>query len=435
MSPIPQTAVRLGEAREHAKAGRLQDAERAFRSVLADNPTSTEALRFVANAALAHGNPGEAVDLLNRAADSNRSDPDILLELGAAYRAGERYDAARYVLERAITIRGGRNPVARLLLGSVLESDRREELATLHYFRSILEAQAASRWLNDSTTEPGLRGLVRHAMRFIAGQRRSAYDNKLATLRSQHPAADFARVDRGLATYLRESTERPADPAQKPTFLWIPELETSRFPDPAKMDWLSACVSMVCKLDAELAACAEAHPAAAPAMFSLENMTRTAPVTSRDTPQMRDRTPVYQRGLLSEQARLHAPKLLTAIEAAPLIWIPGNGPDAEIISLDAGRSLETRFGRSNARLVAVIASSSSANNDVIIGGERRILRAGEMLVFDPSFGYQYTNTGGGLSRIVAFEFWHPDLTYAERDAIRVVTETAVEFDAKLQELT
>lgn len=421
--PLPLVATELGIAREHVRQGRLAEAEQLFRHILARNPDLPEALRFLANAALARGNSAEAVELLNRAADANRDDRDILLELGAAYRAGERFDAARYVLERLISLCDGRHPVARLLLANVLELDQRPELALLQYFRAILEAQGSGRWLDDSSTEPGLRLLVRHAMRYVAQGRRALFDQAM-----RRPLTD--RVERALAIYLRESDERPADPFQKPSFLYVPELGTGRFLDnslfPDLVDWTSRVTSVTQEINAWLTASTTSN------LFSLQALTDANP-TDMPAPLAEARTPVYRRGVLDEAARKHAQGLVVTLDALPLVRIPQHGPDVELVTLLAGVRSPLSHGRTNSRVAVLIALESSPAFEIVVGGESREVRAGEAIVFDPTFGYQY-HSSAGAAKALCIEIWHPSLSPAERDAIAALTSAAVDFDTRLQDL-
>jgi len=71
-------------ARTFVRQGNLAEAERIYRQVAAAQPDQVEALRFLANAALSRGAPGEAVAILSRAAQVNRNDIWVLLELGVA---------------------------------------------------------------------------------------------------------------------------------------------------------------------------------------------------------------------------------------------------------------------------------------------------------------------------------------------------------------
>jgi aspartate beta-hydroxylase len=420
--PLPIISAELGIAREHVRQGRLAEAERMFRQILAQHPDLPEALRFLANAALARGNPAEAVELLNRAADANRDDRDILLELGAAYRAGERFDAARYVLERLIALCDGRHPVARLLLANVLELDQRPELALLQYFRAILEAQGSGRWLDDNSTEPGLRQLVRHAMGYVARGRRALFEQAI-------PGQLTDRLERALAIYLRESDERPTDPLQKPSFLYVPDLGARRFLDNSLFPDLGNWTSRLTGVSDEIDACLTAQPKSNP--FSLKALT-DAGDAARAEPADRHMA-VYRRGVLDDTARECAPGLVAALDGLPMVRIPQHGPDAGILALRAGARSPVSYGRTNSRVWMVMALESSPAMEIVVGGESRELRAGEAVVFDPTFGCQYVSPGG-TAKALWIEIWHPDLSSGERESIAALTSTAVDFDTRLQDL-
>ncbi len=431
--PLPHVSTELAVAREHVEHGRLQEAQQSYRRVLAHNPTLPEALRFLANAALAHGRAAEAVDLLSRALESNRNDPDLLLELGAAYRAGERPDAARYVLERAVELSGSRRPVARLMLASVLEADQRADLALLHYFRAILDAQGMGQWLDDNSTEPGLRNLVKHAMAFVIRGRHECFDDALQPLRGGGTDGALARVDRAVAMYLRDSSEAPADPRQKPTFLYLPSLTTRPFLDNGSLPWLAECAHRIAGLGAEIDALASAAATPTVSPFNLNNLLGEGevPTAKAELPQ---RLPVYQHGTLIGEARTHAPLLMAELDVAPLVHIPRHGPDAEVILLGAGDGLPLRYGRTNSRIAVAVALSGSGPIDLEVGGEPAILRPSDAIAFDPTFGYAFAGQAGGTARAVLFEVWHPALSALERKAIEAVTSAAVDFDSRLCEL-
>jgi hypothetical protein len=55
-------------------------------------PDSIEALVFLGNAAQARGDGDTAVNLLSRASKADPANVDILMHLGALYRAAERFD-------------------------------------------------------------------------------------------------------------------------------------------------------------------------------------------------------------------------------------------------------------------------------------------------------------------------------------------------------
>jgi len=437
MSSDPQFTIsasprELENAHRLMREGRLAEAEAAFRRVLEAQPEQTEALRFLANAALARGAAGEAVDLLNRAAAVDRNDIGVLMELGVAYRAADRRDESRYVLERALQVGNGRNTTARLLLANVLELDQRPELALAHYFRAILDAQRAGQWLDDGTTEPGLRQLVRHAMRYVADGRRALFDAALQPVRQRGGALE--RVERALADYLRESREPRADQRQRPGFLYVPGLGATPFLDATRSTWLEEFARRIAAAGEEIEACFAAptpSPASGTSPFSLGNM--LAPQTAEAAPPER-RIPIYQRGLLHEAPRQHAPHLLAALAEAPLVHIARHGPDAELIEIAARARSTLRYGRTNSRCGVALILEGSAPTRVLVGGEARALEVARAALFDPSFGVEYANDGDAPARVLALEIWHPDLSVDEREALSALTAAAVEFDGRVQDL-
>lgn len=427
------TNSELEIARMHVRQGNLAEAERAYRRVAAAQPDQVEALRFFANAALSRGDLGEAVAMLSRAAQVDRSNTGVLLELGLAYRSAQRLDEARSVFELILESSKGRNTTARLLMASVLEQDNRPEQALLHYFRAIIDAQSDGQWLNDVTTEPGLRRLVQHAMQYVATGRRNLFEGVLEPFRHGIDAARLGRVDTALAVYLRDRIEPPADPRQKTTFLYIPDLGTRCFLDITSFDWLPHLSARACPLDHEALACLEAfakdHDSSP---FSLASMTASEGTDAAQA--MVRQVPLYQRGILVDAIRDHATGLIETLDAASLVRIPNYAPDVSILALQPGARTTPRYGRTNAFCTIVATFSGSAPLEVTVGGDSRQLHATESLAFDPSFEFEFSAAGDSPVRALVLDAWNPGVSMLERDALIALTTAVVNFDARLQDL-
>ena len=427
------TNSELEIARMHVRQGNLAEAERAYRRAAAAQPDQVEALRFFANAALSRGDPGEAVAMLSRAAQIDRGDTGVLLELGLAYRSAQRPDEARSVFELVLESSKGRNTTSRLLMASVFEQDNRPEQALLHYFRAIIDAQSEGRWLNDATTEPGLRSLVQHAMQYVATERRNLFDDALKPFRHGINTSRLGRIDAALAAYLRDRIEPPADPRQKTTFVYIPNLGARCFLDPASVSWLTDWSAYACALDEEALACLKAYSEdqnSSP--FSLASM--TSPENGTAASSAVQQVPIYQRGILADMVRDHAPEMIEKLDAAPLARIPNYAPDASILALQPGAHTTPRHGRTNAFCTIVVAFSGSAPLEVTVGGDSRPLKAAESLAFDPSFEFKLSATGDSQARALIFDTWNPGVSPLERDALIALTTAVVNFDARLQDL-
>lgn len=426
----PSVKQALDTARLALREGRLADAEATMQGVLATEPENMEVLRVLGHTALARGNAGAAIEWLNRAAAIDRNDIALLVDLGVAYRIAERMDAARYVLERAVELSHGRDTAARLLLAQVLEQDHRPELALLHYFRAILDAQQAGRWLGDESTEPGLRALVRHAMAYVARDRRAWLDASLQPWRSGGGPGQLDRVERALAIYLRERDEPADDPRQHAGILYVPGLDATPLFENARFEWMSILLAGVAGATAEIEACLRSEPLGETDAVPLSMI--QAPVAA--VPVGERRVALLAGGHATDTARLHAPQLLACMADTPLVKILHYGPEASIVCVPPGIRTPLRHGRSNAHCCVAIALPGSAHNEVVVGGETFPLQDGNGMVFDPSFGVAYASTGNEETRLLLFDVWHPQLTLLERDALTALILAIVDFDTRLQEL-
>lgn len=428
----PSTSAELENARTLVRQGRLDDAERAYQSILAAQPQQVEALRFLGNAAVAHGNAGEAVRLLSHAVQTEPDNQAVLLELGAAYRNAQRMDEARAVFSRALELSGGRNTAARLLLANVFELDGRAEMATLQYFRAIIDAQARHRWRDDQTTEPGLRQLVRHAMQTVNAARHDRFTAALAPFRHGINAARLGRVDAALGDYLQETPVAAADPREQPTFLHLPDVVGGAFPDPRGLDWLAAWSQGVAALAQESATILDAvHPVMPAKLFSLDAMISDAQPTAKPPVQS---TILAQRGIITDDARDRAPQLTRLLESAPLVRITNYEPNAAVLVLAPGASTPLQRGRSNAFCTVAVAFDDSAPTEVTVGGEPRTLQPGTAIAFNPGYEFTYRNVGDAPARVLVADAWHPDIAELERDALIALISAIVAFDTKLEEL-
>ena len=84
---------------------------------------------------------------------------------------------------------------------------------------AIMRAQTQGRWLNDATTAPVLRDIVKHCMFVAQTQRKRLFESVLDRLRDKHGADALRRAYKSLAMLLGEIPTRHADARQVPKFL------------------------------------------------------------------------------------------------------------------------------------------------------------------------------------------------------------------------
>jgi len=413
--PSSSSAAReLQVARQRLREGQLAAAEEVFRRVLQLNPDHAEALQFLGNAARKRGDNAEAVNLLSRAAKADPTNIDTLVQLGTAYRAAERLDAARYVLERAVRLAGGHNAFARLTLASLLELDQRPDLALPHYCLALSEAQQARRWTADDRNASGLTPLVEHARQYVTSGRRAWFDAALKRV-NIGSGQERHRIDQALTFYLEGRLPAVADARQRPGPLHLPQVTATCFLDNARFGWLEGAAARIGACASELGVCiaAAAVPGQAPAPNA--------------------RVSVLHRGAVQYEARRHAPQLQRVLAQLPLARVPHFAPDVEILALNGDSRLPLSYGRANS-LCTVVFNPGSSAFEVIVGREKRVLGVGGVLALDASFGVECAHAGEGTACALSMEVWHPELSEPEQQALSALFMAAVDFDSHLQEL-
>lgn len=161
----PGVSEKLGLALQHHQAGRLSEAEAAYREILLTDAQNVDALHFLGVIAYQRGEHGQAEELISRALQLNKSntpahnnlgnalaaqgklsqaiasflnalalDPgyvDALVNLGSAFRAQGKLDKAIESYKRALALGPG-SPAAQLGLRSALE-DQDNRRGTVHH--------------------------------------------------------------------------------------------------------------------------------------------------------------------------------------------------------------------------------------------------------------------------------------------------------------
>lgn len=425
------TSTELEQARSAVRQNRLADAEQIYRKILAVDPGQVEALRFLANAALARRDAAEAVAMLSRAAAIDRNDVGVLLDLGLAYGAADRRDEARHVLRHALDVTHGRSTTARLMLASVFEQDDRPDLALVHYFRAIIDAQGQGHWRSDETTEPGLRRMVRHALDYVARGRRALFEAALQPSRTSDAGA-LARIDAALAGYLLESNNPPDDPRQRASFLYLPSLSVKTIFDASSVEGLADFSARMDEFTAAIDTLLETPSSATapkPTPFSMAALSPAAdPVTSQEARTIF----VCRRGNFMKDARSRLPELTAALSSLPLMRVGGYGENVSIDELPAGTSKAAVYGRSNAICRALVAFANTAPITINIGGEKHQLEPGHAMVCDQSFGVGWENPSDKTVRVLSMDVWHPALSAVEIQALTALIRAVLQFDARVQ---
>src|SRR5687768_1025499 len=126
----------LQPAIDHHRAGRLGEAEAAYRAAVARNPRDARALHLLGMLLIQSRRPGEAVQLLQRAALIAPNIADVHFALAESLRLTGAYAEAEAAYRKSLAIRP-LFPPAHNMLGVALVQQGKLESAILAWQRAI----------------------------------------------------------------------------------------------------------------------------------------------------------------------------------------------------------------------------------------------------------------------------------------------------------
>jgi protein O-GlcNAc transferase len=132
----------LAEAARHHEAGRLRQADRLYRRILADNPDHADCLHLLGLVAHQTGRSEEALQLIERAIALNDGDPDVHNDIAGIYQSLGRFDRAVRHCRNALAL----NPFSaavRINLARALHAQGDLAEAVTHY-RELLRSSPDS---------------------------------------------------------------------------------------------------------------------------------------------------------------------------------------------------------------------------------------------------------------------------------------------------
>ncbi len=411
----------LNVARAHVAQGSILQAELAYQRVLAAAPGNSEALNFLGARALALGQLERAVQLLDQAFQNDAANPQLLKNLGLAYLACERLDEARYFFDRAVEFAPDFF-VARLYLAHVHERIGHEHAALVNYFAAITQAQNKGRWRSDETTAPDLRELVKNAMAYVDAGRRRLFDSVLAPYREQHGDEALRRIMHGLDIFLDETPANYADPRQRPTFMYIPDLPTSAYLDCALFAWIGELERNTDVIREELLAALRDEQGIEPFIKFTSPDQIPKFLGGADGKPVWDAFFFYRHGVRYDENCARCPKTAAILDALPLVHIREHAPEICFSMLTPGTHILPHRGVTNARLVTHLPLVVPENCALNVGGELHEWQEGRCVSFDDTFEHEAWNRGDSNRAVLILDCWNPYLSQVERDAfVELVT--------------
>ena len=400
----------LAAARDARRAGRRDESARLFGAVLAGAGEHPNALNALGLHALTDGDRDRAAALFRRAIAADPCSPELWLNLARALREQADEAGERAALEGALAI-DQRHFMALVRLAELFE-------------RTGDAAQASERWagvLAVSTIieerTPALEAMLDHARDKVARQRAdfaAAIDGGLATAREGIAAADRRRFD----ACIDRSLGRRQIYANHCAGLHFPFLPAEEFFDRRHFPWLAAIEARTDEIRAELGTLlAQPDNGILPyvAMAPGTPANKWSPLDgSLDWGALH----LWKDGRRNEAACARAPRTAAAIEALPLIDLPGRTPTVFISLLQPGAHLPPHTGVSNVRTIAHLPLVVPPGCAFRVGGETREWRVGEAWAFDDTIEHEAWNRSDAIRAILIFDVWNPYISETERDLLR-----------------
>ena len=402
------------EAQQLLRAGRVNEAERAYLAILEADPGHAEALQATGIIALSDGKVSRALELLNQAAAGNPAEPLTQHYLGLAQEAAGDLQAAIACQQRALQSEPDFQ-AARLHLGRNFEQTQQLAAAAVQYARALQDAQQQGRWLSPDTTPVPMREPVERAVRFVREHRRTALHELFAPLRSRYGPEALRRVEKCLRIHLNEEAPDYPDARQQPSFLFFPDLPASAYLDRSLFPWIPALEAHTADIRSELLALLPSSRGRERVFTSVE--LEQVNLRGLDVAPSWNGYYFYRHGERRDDNCSACPATAAAIDAVPLSRIRDHGPEVLFSVFTPGTHLLPHRGVTNTRLVGHLPLLIPDDCALRVGGELHPWQEGHVVVFDDTYEHEAWNRSGKTRVVLIFDIWSPYLTAAERAAV------------------
>jgi len=419
----PETRALIAHATQLAKAGRMQEAESAFRALLENHPQTIEAHSFLADLTLREGRHAAAV--VHYAACRKlepRSVKFPLLLALATERAGDLAGAVEIYLE-AFRM-NPRDARVALYAGNALEAvGRREEAVVVFTFGDDVNREVRTA-KDDPSADPEIRSRAATADRafreyFTAFHLRAVDEAEaLAVQRAGSGGApDLSRVLRAIWTQTHDGPVGFRTPMQEPSIFYMPDLDPVPSVPREQLPWADLVEAATADIRAEYLTAVESGASMSPYI--------PAGMMDPGWQKLRgqlDWSSIHLYAGARETPFARAfPKTLKALERAGIMPLVCGVPVELFFSrLKPGTHIPPHFGAINSRLTVHLPLIVPKECSIRVGNETHTWSEGKIFAFDDSFEHEAWNRSTSDRVVLIFEAHRPDLSLEERKAIEYV---------------
>ncbi len=402
----------FARASEAWHQGRHEAASRLLETLIDKQPRHVTALNTLAMIALNLKDAERSVHYLERAAAAEPGSAPIWFNLFQAFDLAGDLDRGMESLDRALAIDPYYVP-AILMKAEVLA--RLGRLAdSLAMYRAIIAVGP-----NADSLPPPARQALAHGLELIQADddaRASAFERPIADIHAAYPDADFSRAD----AYVEQRAGRRRVYLQQPIgghFPYLPALEF--FPE-GHFPWFAALEAKTAEIKRELLSLLQEGDRGFRPYIAFD---ATQPVNQWAELNHSPRWSAWffwEDGIRRDENCARCPATAAALEALPLLDLPGKGPTALFSILEPRTRIPPHTGSSNVRTTVHLPLVVPRDCGFRVGAETRVPVAGKAWAFDDTIEHEAWNDSDEPRAILIFDIWNPLLTEAERAAVRVV---------------
>lgn len=403
--------------------GQSISAELSYAALLAPYPGAPAVRRRMARLALLRGDAERAAELMLSCARGGPDDATLAVETAHTLSAAGRFDEASRELE-ALVVAEPDHALGWLLLGQLHERAGRAHASLKAWLQAVRSAREAGRWFDDETTPRQWAPLVTRATAVVRRGQRELLLGLLDDLQARYGATAMGRVEKALRGWLREFDATPADPRQRPRFLYFPDLPPGPYHDPMLQPWAGRLLEAFPDIRAEAQAVTGqerelpdfiAAPADAPADTYVDG-DGPAPAWKAFF--------FYRHGQRHDENHRRAPRTSAVLESLSLCRIRDEAPEILFSVLRPGTHIKPHHGVSNVRLVmhlALVVPPDCALRLVDHGDHQ--WEEGRLMMFDDTFLHEAWNRSDRSRLILLMDCWNPHLAQEEQAAVRDLVES------------
>jgi aspartyl/asparaginyl beta-hydroxylase (cupin superfamily) len=402
----------FAQASEAWRRGRPEDAARILGTLIERHPRHVTALNTLAMIALNNGDAVGAIRYLERATEAEPEAAPIWFNLFQACDLAGDLEGGMASLDRALAIDPYYVPAVLMKADLLDRLGRRPE--SLAMYRAIVAVGPNEENLPEPARQALARGLA--LIKEEDDRQAAALARPLAEVRAAWPDADFHRAD----AYAEQRTGRRKVYVQQPINGHFPYLPAIEFFAADHFRWFAQLEAKTDEIRRELLALLGEESAGFRPYIAFDP---TQPVNQWAELNHSRRWSAWffwEDGVRQEENIARCPATAAALEALPLLDIPGKSPTALFSILDSRSRIPPHTGSDNVRATVHLPLIVPKGCGFRVGAETRTPVVGSAWAFDDTIEHEAWNESDEPRAILIFDIWNPLLTEPERAAVRAI---------------